>query len=101
MKAAFFRRHGGLDVLEVPVDPHELARMPRKQHAPLTEGHVESRAFEMFMRGKTVAEVVIALRITSDDAWQLREKWVDASAQPAKPVAIDVLENTSDEQIES
>lgn len=61
-------------------DPAELARMPRKRAAPLTPGEIESRAFDMFERGHSVRRVVIELRITSEEAWAIRERWLDAGA---------------------
>jgi len=62
-------------------DPHELARMPKKRAAPLGPGELESRAFEMFDRGRTVRAVVVALRITADEAWAIRERWIDAGQE--------------------
>jgi len=59
-------------------DPAELARLPRKRAAPLTPGEAESRAFEMFERGLSVRRVVIDLRITADEAWAIRERWLDS-----------------------
>jgi phage terminase Nu1 subunit (DNA packaging protein) len=59
-------------------DPKQLARMPRKRAAPLSPGELESRAFEMFDRGYTIRTVVIQLRITADEAWAIRERWIDA-----------------------
>ena len=84
-------------------DPHELARMPKKRAAPFTPGERESRAFEMFDRGRSVRAVVIALRITSDEAWAIRERWIDAGAEHPT-IEIDAkgpLADRTDDEIET
>jgi len=83
-------------------DPHELARMPRKRAAPLGPGELESRAFEMFDRGRTVRAVVVALRITADEAWAIRERWIDAGQESSIEInATGPLSDRTDDEIET
>lgn len=49
----------------------------------MAPGEIESRAFDMFERGMSIRRVVIMLRITSEEAWALRERWLDADSVPA------------------
>lgn len=92
--------------VQILYDPKELARLPHKRPAPIAPGDVESRAFEMFDHHKTVRQVVIDLRITADEAWQIRERWIDAGVQeeakaPTIEIDPDVHREHSDAELET
>ena len=60
-------------------DPKELARIPKAGHQLYSRdsGELASRAFQLFEEGKNNRELVIKLRITPDEARDLRERWLD------------------------
>ena len=60
-------------------DPKELAKIPKAGHQLYSRdsGELASRAFQLFEEGKNNREVVIKLRITPDEARDLRERWLD------------------------
>ena len=59
-------------------DPKELAKVPKgHQLYSRDSGELAAKAFIMFEDGRNNREVVIKLRITPDEARELREKWLD------------------------
>lgn len=63
----------------VVYDPKELAKIPKAGHQFYSRdsGELASRAFQLFEDGKNNREIVIKLRVTSDEVRDLREKWLD------------------------
>jgi hypothetical protein len=62
-------------------DPDELLRLPHPltQQPPNQEpGELAANCFELLGKGKTVAEIVIELRVTPDQVNALRESWLDS-----------------------
>jgi len=60
--------------------PKELAKLPRgvgRALAPREIGEMTARCFELFDQGKTIREIVILLRQTSDQVHELHEKWLN------------------------
>lgn len=58
-------------------DPEELGRLPRRKPDPsqVDPGEVAARAFEAFDAGRSVRQVVVALRIPPAEADELHEWW--------------------------
>lgn len=56
-------------------DPRELARMARRKADANDAGEIAARAFELFEHGKSLREVVIALRETLPKVEELHEQW--------------------------
>jgi len=59
-------------------DPRELAKMARRKgdSNPNDAGEISARAFELFETGKSLREVVIALRETLPKVEELHEQWM-------------------------
>lgn len=59
-------------------DPQELASIPPNLRRTRPPGETCARCFELLDQGKTVREIVIELRESSELVIELREKWYDA-----------------------
>ncbi len=69
--------HGGLREVVV-YDKVELSRLRAvmsRSHGKVSAGEVAARAFELFDQGLPAREVVTRLRVTPEDAQELRERW--------------------------
>lgn len=58
-------------------DPREISKIPRRQMAR-DPGELTARCFEMLERGKTQREIIVELRITTEDAIRYREQWMES-----------------------
>ena len=69
---------GGAERAQWLYDPKQLAAMPRSDRFARrirSEGEVAARAFEFFEEGKTIREIVIALREEPSKIETLKEQW--------------------------
>jgi hypothetical protein len=69
---------GGAERAQWLYKPAELAAMPRSNRFARrirSEGEVAARAFELFNEGKTIREIVIALREEPSKIETLKEQW--------------------------
>ena len=59
-------------------DPHEVAAMPRRHgvRVPNDPGEIAARAFELMETGKSIREIVVALREAPDKVADLHEQWM-------------------------
>jgi hypothetical protein len=63
-------------------NPAELALVPRKQNrltGAANPGEVAARVFEQLMQGKSVCDIVIALRYEPSVVEDLREQWLESN----------------------
>ncbi len=70
----------GHEQIVVVYDPKELIKLPRgagKPFSPREPGELNARANEMFEQGRSIREVVIALRETSDKIREWHDKWLN------------------------
>lgn len=69
----------GHEQVVVVYDPKELIKLPRgagKFFSPREPGELNARANELFEQNRSVREVVIALRETSDKVREWHDKWL-------------------------
>lgn len=59
-------------------DPHEVARIPKRRivQVPNDPGEIAARAFELMDAGKSIREIVMALRETPAKVAELHDQWM-------------------------
>jgi hypothetical protein len=69
----------GREQIVVIYNPDELNKLPKGKgrSAPREQSTVESRAFELFSQNKTVREVVIEMKETSERIRDLYQRWIE------------------------
>lgn len=70
------RGHEQVVAVYEPSEVHKLPRGRGRGSTPREATETESRSFELFNEGKTVRDVVIALRETSDRVREFHKKWL-------------------------
>lgn len=68
----------GHEQMVVVYDPKELSKLERgngRPFAPRTDGETEAKVYAMIEEGKTVREIVVALRETSEKIHAIKERW--------------------------
>lgn len=75
-------RHGNCEAYYY--DPDELRRVPRRANrfvGPHSPGEIAARVFELLRDGRTIAEVVIEVRVEPSVVEDLREQWMESNGR--------------------